>query len=266
MDKEHEIDEFVRGSIKDPETEKKIKELYEKAHGLDIVKPRLQATRQELQEMKGEVQQYRQGVDALRQDYTRGDFEAFFKRLNISEEKVLQWVLDKVNYNELPPEQRQGLDKQKSAEQRAWDAEQRAEQLSQQFEQHSQQSKGFALQVALEKPDVKTFAGTYESRTGKPGSFREAVCELGEYTWYKSQGQIDLTPEQAVQKLMEQYGSLLSGGSPQAPAPGATPTQSSATSPGAIPTIPNVGGRSTSPTQSRPKNLDDIRKLAASFQ
>lgn len=263
MDKEHEIDEFVRGAIKDPDTEKKIKELYEKAYGLDIIKPRMQETRKELQDIKAENGNYRQSVEQLRDCYQRGDFETFFKHLAIPEEKVLQWVLDKVEYQQLPPEQRQVLDARQTAERRAWEAEQRAQQMEQKFESQASQAKGYALQVALERPDIKAFAESYDSLEGKPGAFRDAVCELGEYTWYKTQGKVDLDPGQAAQQMMERLGKFVNGSGAQPQPSGA----SLGTQPPAkeVPVIPNVGGRSTSPTKVKPKSLDDLRKLAQSM-
>jgi hypothetical protein len=52
MDKEHEFDAWLAPHIKDAETEKKAKELYEKAYGLDYVKPKYEASQKELEQYK----------------------------------------------------------------------------------------------------------------------------------------------------------------------------------------------------------------------
>jgi hypothetical protein len=264
MDKEHEIDAFLKDVIKDADTEKKVKELYEKAFGLDVVKPRLTETRKELSEIKTQHTALLGQIDELRQDYARGDLDSFFQKLEVPEEKVLQWCLDKVQYQQLPPEQRQVLDARKSAEQRAWDAEKRAQMLEQQMHERVSSAQGTVLQVALERPDVKTFAEAFDAKVGKPGAFRDAVCDLGEYAHMKSGGKSELTPEQAIQQVMQSYGVFIQAPSampaPQAPAPTPAPQAQPQ-----VPVIPNVGGRAASPTKPKVKSLDDIKKLAASL-
>ena len=56
MDKEHEVPEFLRGVVKDAATEKQVRELVEKAIGLDYVKPKLEQTRQQLNTVGGQFQ------------------------------------------------------------------------------------------------------------------------------------------------------------------------------------------------------------------
>lgn len=257
----------MRGVIKDADSEKKIKELYEKAYGLDVVKPRFQQTRQELQEIRTQHQSLLKDVQEVREHYARGDFDSFFKTLQIPEEKVLQWMYDKITYNQLPPEQRQPLDARKAAEQRAWAAEQRAMELEQVASTSTVEAKRYALQVALERPDVKSFAQNFDTRAGKPGAFVDELYDIGEAEWARSQGRVDLTPEQAIQKVMSKYGAFLGGQAQQAPPPGVQGTQApNPTAQTKVPVIPNVGGAATSPTQKpKARNLEDIKKLAAAF-
>jgi hypothetical protein len=257
MDKEHSIDEFLKGAIKDAETEKKVKELYEKAYGLDIVKPRFQETRQELS-------QWKKGAQELKTHYERGDFDSFFQTLGVPEEKILQWVYDKLNYNELPPEQRQMIEREKSAQQRAWEAEQRAQEMQQQYEGQVSNAKVYALETALKLPDVTKFAQTFEAAYGE-GTFRDAIIDEADFALMKSNGKVDLTPEQAIQRTMQKYRHLGGAASPAAPAaqpgqPGVVPAQSA--QPGVI---PNVSGRSASPTKPKARNIEDLKKLAASM-
>lgn len=268
LDKEHEIDPFLAGAIKDADSEKKIKELYEKAYGLDIVKPRLQQERQSHAEVRKQFEGLQGEINSLRTDYQRGDFDSFFAKLQIPEEKLLQWMYDKITYNQLPPEQRAPLDARKASDQRAWQAEQRAAQMETVASQHAVEAKRYALQVALEKPDVKSFVESFNSRAGKPDAFMEALYEMGESAWNRSGGQVDLTPEQAIQEVMKRYQAFLGDPAPQAQAP-QNPSAAAAVSQaqgGQVPVIPNVGGRTTSPTKAaRPKSIDDLKKLAAAM-
>jgi hypothetical protein len=257
MDKEHEFDEFLRPAIKDSETEKKIRELYEKAYGLDVVKPRFNETREKLKSVETTHGQVMSSIAELREHYQRGDFDSFFQALKIPQEKILQWVLDKANYQELPPEQKRIFDDRRSADQRAWEAEKRAQALEQRIQEQTTQAKGYALQVALEKPDVKSFVETFDQRAGRPGAFIEAVVETGDYAWHARNE--DLSPEQAIQAVMARYGSFVQAQS-QAPQAG-NPAQPQTTPTKAPPVIPNVGGRTASPTsQPQVKSLADLKK------
>jgi hypothetical protein len=260
MDKEHEFDDFVRGAVKDQETEKKIRELYEKAYGLDVVKPRFTELRDKHKAVETQHNQLMSDIKTLREHYVRGDFDSFFQNLKIPQEKILQWVLDKANYNELPPEQKRIFDDRRSADHRAWEAEKRAEALEQQMHERIIEAKGSALQVALAKPDIKSFADAFDQQAKKPGAFMEAVYQAGDYAW-RSRNE-DLSPEQAIQAVMAQYGVFLQvpgNGAPQgAPQGSGAPQAGPGKEP---PVIPNVGGRSASPASpTLPKSIADLKK------
>lgn len=269
LDKEHKIDDFLAGSIKDAETEKKVKELYEKAYGLDVVKPRFQQERQAHAEVKREYQELQGQLGELRQDYQRGDFDSFFAKLRIPEEKLLQWMYDKITYNQLPPEQRAPIEARKASDQRAWQAEQRAAQMESVANERAVEAKRYGLEVALARPDVKTFVDNFNARAGKPDAIFDAIYDVGETAWVRSQGTVDLTPEQAIHEVMKRYQGFLSqptqdaAGNSQNPASAAAVAQAQG---GQVPVIPNVGGRTTSPTKAaRPKSIDDLKKLAAAM-
>lgn len=260
IDKEHEFDQFLHGAIKDVETEKKVRELYEKAYGLDIVKPKFQETREKLKGISSELQEYQTAVQNLREHYTRGDLDSFFAQMNIPQEKILQWVLDKAQYSELPPEQKRILDEKKNAEQRAYSLEKEKGQYEQQMMQQAVEAKSYQLQVELERPDIASFAATFEAKVGKPGAFREEVIKWGEAAWNASQGKVNLTPGQAVQEVLAHYKHFLQT-APEQPAPvvqpQAVPTPTVEPKPK---TLPNVNGRATSPMKSKPKSLDELRQ------
>lgn len=264
MNQEKEFAPFLKDFIKDADTEKKIRELHEKADGLDVVKPKFIETRQQLQQVQAQHQNVLSSIEELRSHVTRGDFDSFFKRLSIPEEKILQWMHDKLTYNDLPPEQRQVLDARKSAEQRAWEAESRLQQLESKYSETVGSAKVNALETALQMPETTQFAQVYEARFGE-GSFRDAVIDQGDLALTRSGGKTDLTPQQAVQKVMAQHAYLAQLGQQPAAAeaqPGAQPPVGKQK---AVPVIPNVGGKSSSPTKTQVKSLDDIRKLANSM-
>ena len=269
MDKEHEIAEHFRGIIKDAESEKMVRELHEKAYGLDVVKPRFNDLREKFKGVEQEARTYKEGINELREHYTRGDFDSFFQKLNIPQEKVLQWVLDKAQYNELPPEQRQVLDAKRSAEQRAIQLEKQNHTVQQKYEDALVQAKARDLQVALERDDVRQFSESFDARAGKPGSFLEEVINRGELAWYTSKGKVELSPEQAIQEVLTRYQGLVQHKPAQAPmipvngnAPAANGHAPQAPTATKTPTIPNIGGRqSSSVSKAKPRSLDDLKDL-----
>lgn len=262
MDSEHEMDDYFKQFVKTPDDEKKFREIYEKSYGLDVVKPKYQATRQELETTKSTLNNFKTQVGDMASAYQRGDFDGFFKQLGIPEEKILQWVIDKAQYKQLPPEQRQALDAKRNAEDRVFQLEKRFQAVQGQYEAQAAQAKAQGLQVALERPDVKQFASMYDSKRGA-GSFFKEVAQHGEYVFLQSNGRVDLTPDQAVQAVLERYQAFAPAQNPNQPT--VIPAQGVA-QPGAPRTkpLPNLAGR-TSTAVGKPKyrSLDDLKKRAA---
>jgi hypothetical protein len=275
--KELEVPKWLIPALKDAETEKEAIALLEKAHGLEVAKPRHQALQERFKQVSEEHQGLTQGITELREMYARNDFDGFFSRLKIPQEKILQWVADKIDYNQLPQEQRQALDARKAAEEQLRSLERDQGQTHQQHIEQIGRMKATMLDMALEKADVQAFSNAYADKTGK--SFRDSVIDYAEAVYFTrkdAEGRpVDLTPDQAIKEVMDHYGKLLAPAAP-APTSGAAPGQvppAGAAQPGAgttppparqePPVIPNVSGRQTSPTASKPKSLDDLRKIRA---
>lgn len=261
MDKEHEIPEIFRSAITNAESEKAFREVYEKALGLDHVKPKLQEFQKKYAEVNGAHTNVMAGIQDLREAYQRGDFESFFNKMQIPEEKILQWVIKKAQYNQLPPDQRQAMDERRASENRAIQLEKQNRSYQQQIEAQTTQAKSYGLQVTLGRPDVQSFASSFDETAGKPGSFREAVRQHGDYVYRSSNGRVDLTPEQAVQQVMERYGKFVQPRSaPQGGQGNPNPIQQAPTKP-----LPNLGsGRGGSAATGKPKftSLDQLKAHA----
>lgn len=279
MDKEHEIPEFMRAAITDAESERAVKELHEKAMGLDIVKPRFQAERQKTQQLGERLGVYSDKVDALRKHYGRKDFGAIFRDLSLPENEVLQYFVERAKYNELTPEERQVYDQRQQAMDQAYQAEDRVESLQSDLEQQAAQAKRAATQLLFARQDVQSFIQGFEGQTGrKSGDFWNAFCDEGEYAYLQSKGQRDLTPEEAFEAVKRRYGIPAAAQTvpananppapataPAAPAPAAPAPQAHVAKPKPQ-VIPNVAGRaSASPTPPKVRSIADLKKLAAQF-
>ena len=263
INKDHEMPEFLKSAIKDPETEKQLREIFEKAYGLDAVKPKFEETRQKFEELNQQHGEVIRDVHELKEHYNRGDFDSFFTKLNIPQEKVFQWVLDKVQYNQLPPDQRQVLDSRKQAEYRNWELEKQNQSMQQEYEKRVVEATQTALMAELERPDIKSLSQAYDSRPGgKPGDFLSRVVERGEYAWYSKK--VALAPRDAVQEAAELYAYAFK---PQAGAnQNGAVTPNGAQNQKKVPVIPNINGRPHSPMKAKPKTLDDIRSAYKALQ
>lgn len=213
MDEEHEFDPFLRDVITDADTEKKVRELYEKAYGLDHVKPKFQQTKEEYKNLKQEYDGFMSEVSDLRDDYKNRDFDSFFKKLAIPKEDILKWVYEEARYQELPPEQRQAYDAKRQAEQQARQLGKQNQQLQEYYTQQVTQAKAYALNTALEQPSMRQIVQQFDARAGRPGAFRDEVINRGEFAWF--QRKEDIPPEQAIQEVLTLAG--MTPGSVQQP-------------------------------------------------
>ena len=263
---EREIPKILQPLMKDEASSKEIRELVEKAFGLEFNKPRLERATQMAQAATQEVQTFKAQIGHAASLYQKGDMEGFFKALNVQEEKVLQWVADKLEYSKLPVEQRQILDARKQAEQRAESAEQRIQQAQQENQSLLTQQVQIALKSCLARPDVDAVAKAYDARVGKPGAFEAEVNRRGDYIWRTTQKVTP--PDQLVSELMGIVGPI----APPAAAP--TSPTAPAAAPAApapkVPTIPNISGRSVSAVAQPVRSIQDLKnkqkELAAARQ
>ena len=282
MDQEHEIPEKFRELIKDATTEKEVREIFEKAYGLDHQKPKYEQLKTKHTEVERNFNDVLGAVQDLRSVYQQAVntgnlllLDDFFDRLKIPDQVILQYALAKVQYGELDPEARKAYDQQVFAQKRLLDLEKQNQGYSQQAMSAATHAKGALLDSCLARPDIQAIAQAFESAPGrKPGDFRKSVCEHGEYVWFKTNGQMDLSPEEAIQQVMQRFGVIVPppGGQQAipntaanplsaAPQPGTAAANTTAASRPAAPVIPNVVSRAASPMKPKPRSIADLRKL-----
>lgn len=262
--KEYDIDPKFHALMKTPEDEKLVRELHEKAFGIDSVKERLNETKEQAQKHASDLNEYKTTVSSLQKIYqtavSTGNYhklDGFFQKLNIPQDVVMQYALEKVRLNEMPEAQRNAIMGQLQAETRAETVAEQQERLNQQMATAAQQMKSMQFEAHLSRPDISTVAQQFDARVGKPGAFKLEVARVGELAWYQSGGKIDLTPEQAAQQVISNYG-LSAQVSGQLPGPASAPK---------VPlqrttkTIPNVSGKSASPLGSKPKSIEDLKNM-----
>lgn len=260
MDEEHEIDDWARQYIKDQESEKKFKELYEKALGLPYAKQRAEKSQQTVQEVteKWNTQQKRLGK--ILGYIEKKDFGSFIREMKIPEDLVLQHALERIQYQELTPEQRAQYDARTAERQRLYELEEQASSSSEYAKQVATQARTLEVNTFLSRSDVQPAVQSFDNRVGKPGAFVEEVWNMGKYLALTTG--MDLPVDQVVNEVIRRYGIAPNPAAMgQQGIPSANPGQKPQAKP---PVIPNLSGsHSASPAKKMPGSLDDLKKLAA---
>lgn len=252
-DTDAEFDEYIRPVIKDKDTEEKIRDLYTKAYALDPMKQRYNKLQEESTGIKGKYDTLYQNVNRLGQFLEKEDFDNFFNGIGAKEDQIFKWALKKLQIAEDPMK----LQAHNELTERRRNEILMTEQYRQtqaQLEAIQTQQRAFELEQSLSRPDIKAQVEAYESKVGQPGAFRNEVIRTGQYI-FNSTGK-DITPEEAINEVLNRYKPFLAAQGPAQNVTTRTQSQSQA------PVIPNVTGRSTSPTAKHVRSLDDLKKLA----
>jgi len=254
LDKEHEIDEILRPVIKDAETEKKIRELHEKAYGLDSVKQDRQTLKSQLGEANERISRTDSALETLNGYVSSGDMESFFSALKIPNDKVLAYAVDLVKRQQDPNYAAQ-VERSRAEK---FDRESyvtQNQQLMASNQQLAVQQRTLELDVHLQRPEVSSVIQAFDAGMGNPGAFKQQVIRIGQA--FASSGK-DISVNEAVEEALRVIKAANPNiGQPQSPQPGVQVVQ-----PSQKPTIPIVQGRGTSPVKSTYKSIDDLKRRA----
>jgi hypothetical protein len=259
-DQEHEFDDVIKQLIKDEASEKKIRELYEKGHGIEMIKQQRDKTREELKTYKSQYEPIVQDLKKVGIFLQNDDLGSFLKAWDISEDKLLKYALDRANYRQLSPDQRSQIDAQENSRRRSYDLMTENEQLKARAEAVAAQNLEIQLGTTLSRPEIQSAAQAFDSRVGKPGAFRDEILKRGDYL-YRTTGRL-VPPEQVAQEVIQVAGLMNPGPSQAVVAPNPAGT---VVPPQAKPTIPNVASGGTSAVKAKIKSVADLKKRAAEF-
>jgi len=255
---EREIDEMFRPLIKDEMTEKQIREICEIRDAF----PKYKEAYSQYQEVVPHYQSLMGELEELGQ-LRKADFNQFLERMDLKPQQLLQaldpnvvkqYTAQLLQIEDLTPEQRHAYNEQQRIAKERELYRQQTEVYQQQLLQERTQRRSFELDQTLGTGDVKDFQSKYDSIYGN-GAFRQEVINTGRYVYQLQQR--DLTPTEAVQQVMQKFGPLLNQSAPRT-----VETKSGER----VKVIPNVTPRSSSPGKQKITSLDQIKKLAASYE
>jgi hypothetical protein len=277
MDQKREIDDWARPLITDSDSEARVRDLYERAYGLDVVKQDRDTLRQHNQQLMQQVGSLGDR-SALDESFKKhGDLGGFLKHHGWSEDQLIAHAIERVKLAEATPEERVAYEQQTQARSAAAQMELENSRLRDQVQHQAVQQREFELNMALGNPQTAQIAQEYDQRVGQPGAFRNMVVQTGAFYGYQGQDlPVGNVIHQTIQNLGLQpaatgvgqpgaYGRPQPGGYPQAPGyqqPFA-PAAPVAPQPGQrVPVIPKVQGSGHSPVKQSPRSINDIRRLA----
>lgn len=259
--KELEIDEMFRGLIKDQDSEKKVKEVFEKAYGIDAVKADRAAIKQEHESFKSNVIPYLQVYDQFTQLRDQGNLGAAFKVAGISDEQVFEYALHRLQMEQNPV-----LAKTYQAQQEQSLKELELTRKVQTYEQQEQSAAEQKFYQEFEQ-SLETHSALVNQVNAKFGSEDFFKDEVIAYGLAQMQRGNQLTPTQATEAVVNKYKqffpAITQPSMPQASAP--TAPQAAAPAPRPA-TLPNVGGSAASPVKKQVRTMEDLQKAALESQ
>lgn len=241
---EKEIDEMFRALVKDAESEKKVKALFEKADGIEHVKMDRDSLKKEYGGFKEQVVPYLQEYHKFTSLRDKGSLGAAFQVAGITDEQIFEYALQKLELSQNP--QQSNLYKNHTE---ASLREIEMETKLQHYQMRDQQMEQYRFQSDLDQSlnANKEIANSVDSKIGRIGAFKEEVIALGVFE--AQRGNI-LSINDAVDAIANKYKPFMA------------PVSSIPSQPHQRPaTIPNVGSSNVSAIKVKPKSIDDLKKL-----
>ncbi len=259
MDKEHEIPEYLRAVVKDEDTLKMVRELHEKAYGLDHVKPKYETLKQQYEQLQPQFQAVSGDLQMLGQflNPEAPDLGSAFKMLGLSDDVIFRYANERIEYMEASPDKQAMMDK--NAQIRAEHAKYSLENMGFKEQQATQQQQQFegSIESAVNSPMVVQIAQSFDQRAGKPNAFRDQVIMHGA-TLSRIAGR-NLPVEDVIHNLITTYG-LNATQASQPAAQAQVPAGSGQPAGARQQSLPKVNGTGAAPVKAKIRSMDDLFK------
>lgn len=259
---EKDFEEWVKPFLT-KDTEEKFRDLYSKAEGLNYVKQTRAQERAAKEDVERQFSAFKNEIQDIVS--TRDvDLGLFFEKLRLPKQKIAEWLVQELQKEELPENQRKVYTEHEALRRENFELRKKADTLSSTMIDPGVQARTLELQGVLSNPEIKALAESFDTRLEKPGAFIDMVIHQGKMEWEATRR--DLSVQEAVDRVLRIAGLT------QTPSTGVTPNEPAKPAATKVITqakptvIPNVGAGNSSPSSARPKNLDDLRRLAKAAQ
>lgn len=256
--KEFEFDDMFKSLVKDEETERQIREIHEIRQAF----PKYKETYQEYSQIKPHYEGLVGELEELSQ-LRQSNMKEFLQRLQLDEETLIKNInpntlkkhlAEMYAYEDLTPEQRAAYDRQKQVERERELYAQQVQQTQRELMQLKTQQRTHELDQVMGTSEVKTFQERFDSVYGS-GAFQNEIINTGKTTFHLT-GR-DLSAREAADMVLKKFGPLLQQSGPRVVENNAGQK---------VRVIPNVTARPASPGKQQVKSLDDIKRIAATFE
>lgn len=255
LDQEHEFDPKLK-KLLTKETEPIIRELYEKAHGIESIKASRTQAISERDEIQGNYNNLVGEVARVLNYRKAGDLQSFFESVQLTDDEIANYILEKARIAQLPPEQRAVYNEREQFRRRMNSLEQNFQNYQTQTSNTEVTQRLQSLDSVLGDVEMKRTVDAFDARNGK-GAFKTAVLNYGAQHFASTQK--DLSVDEAVKGFMKTFGVQVVKGQPK---PGPNATKRVVARP-KVKTIPNYGGGQASVTATKkPRSVEDLRKLS----
>lgn len=255
-DDTYQIPEYLRGSVTSEEQFKEVRDVYERAYGLDGVKTSRDNFKTEVESLRPIAQEYdtvKANLGLLSQHVQQGgDLEAVFNFMGIPTETVLQWVKGRIDEAELPPEQQARLQADRNAAFNNAILQQQLDRKDQQLNSITQQTQAAEIANLGQSLDSELVARVNQ-KFGHDNAFNDVVRGA-----MQSMGD-GATVAQAMTQVIPKLRNLFPAETAAAPAQAGQPPAPAKPKP----VIPNVQGSGKTPLGTPPKDLKDLKARAA---
>lgn len=253
MDKDHEIPEWARPTIKDAASEKQAREVFEKAFGLDHVKPKYESLKAQHDALMGEYKPIQKDLEILSTLISQNDVGGISAALGLTDEQIIKYALERIEYHQMPPEKKHAMDAQRQQTFNYYKTQQELNELKSQKANDDLNGTYNELMSAVQAPHIQSIAESFNARAGRPNAFEQAVIAHAQSHFALTKQ--DLSVPQAIESFVRTFGLQASQPTAQPGAPAsATPGQRAAT-------LPKSGSGTVSPVKPKVTNLADLRKL-----
>lgn len=265
---EKQFDEFLHAVIKDEETEKKIRKLYEDAEGVNFMKQDRQRVLEAFNEIYPQHQELTQRVSRLQGFLDEGNFGAFQREVGIPNEAILRRAQQILAAMENP-----ALKSQEDKEYSQLESMQTVQSENQRLINQVAQARATELDMVLSRPEVLTVAEAFDAKMGQIGAFKREVINRG--SMYSQFYKVDKSAKELVDEMLGFMG--VTGAAPQgqpqvlaenydaAPGHEKAQVQGTVVVPPKKPAIPNITGKGTSPVKKTFTSLDQLKEHARNF-
>lgn len=274
VDKEYEIPEWVAKNVSNEEEAKELREVYEKAHGIDFIKSKNEHLKTEVNEFKEKYETNENVLKYMDNLVTNKDVANIQKMTRLSDDDILQRAHEILQVKDLTPEQQQAYNNQVEARNQLYQQKLENDRLTAQIGSTQAQSHEQSLNSELSKPEVQEIMNFYDGKLGKVGSFKEKIIGYAANIERETGGKTVLTPEQAVNAILGEVKPFFIPNQAtkeeqvpveEAQAPAQPQAMAAQADPRKKPVIPKISGGQKSPAKRVFKSIQDLKDHAATF-